>query len=155
LDNFVSVPILKQITMKKTGINMQVLIILLIMLTGGYGYGQNNERGEKIKSIIVYEETFDALVSKKLKDLETYYDERGNVIEEINYKDGKITKHFKYEFDADNNKIREEEFDPSGKTIEYSEYKIENGLRVEKTVYDKNKKVKSRKTYEYTTFGKK
>ena len=141
--------------MKKTGINMQVLIILLLMLTGGYGYGQNNERGEKIKSIIVYEETFDALVSKKLKDLETYYDERGNVIEEINYKDGKITKHFKYEFDADNNKIREEEFDPSGKTIEYSEYKIENGLRVEKTVYDKNKKVKSRKTYEYTTFGKK
>lgn len=134
---------------------MQVLIILLLMLTGGYGYGQNNERGEKIKSIIVYEETFDALVSKKLKDLETYYDERGNVIEEINYKDGKITKHFKYEFDADNNKIREEEFDPSGKTIEYSEYKIENGLRVEKTVYDKNKKVKSRKTYEYTTFGKK
>jgi len=108
-----------------------------------------------IKSVIVYEETFDALVSKKLKDAETYYDEKGNIIEEINYKEGKITKHFKYQFDGNNNKIREEEYDPAGKLIEYSEYKIENGLRVEKTVYDKNGKMKSRKTYQYDTFQKK
>ena len=39
----------------------------------------------------------------------------------------------------------EEEYDPAGRLIEYSEYKFENGLRTEKNVYDPNKKLKSRK----------
>jgi hypothetical protein len=79
----------------------------------------------KVKSLIVLEEKYDQLVRKQYKESETYYDERGNILEEITYKQGKINKHFKYEYDADDNKIREEEYDPSGKLIEYSEYKIE------------------------------
>ncbi len=92
------------------------------------------------------------LVKKQYRESETYYDERGNELESITYKQGKVDKHFKYQYDSDNNKIKEEEFDPSGKLKESSEYKYVNGLRSEKTVYDSNKKLKSRKTYVYTSY---
>lgn len=113
---------------------------------------QKAEKKPKIKSLVVYEEKFDALISKKLKESETVYDERGNIIEEITYKQGKVNKHFRYQYDDDDNKIKEEKLDPSGKVVETSEYRIENGLRVEKVVYYQNKKMKSRKTYQYTLF---
>lgn len=98
------------------------------------------------------EEKPGALVKKQYKESETYYDSRGNVVEEIKYKEGKITKHFKYAYDGDDNKIKEEEFDSSGDLIESSTYRYENGLRVEKIVYDEDNKIKTRKTYLYTTY---
>lgn len=117
------------------------------------GAAQNKSDSKpKLKSIIVLEEKYDQLVRKQYKESETYYDSNGNIIEEIIYKQGKVDKHFKYQYDSDDNKIREEAYDPSGKLMEYSEYKIENGLRVEKIVYEPNKKPKSRKEYQYTTY---
>ena len=92
------------------------------------------------------------IVKKQYKESETYYDTRGNVLESITYKLGKVDKHFKYQYDAENNKIKEEEYDTSGRLKESSDYKYANGLRTEKTVYDSNKKQKSKKTYVYTTF---
>jgi antitoxin component YwqK of YwqJK toxin-antitoxin module len=106
----------------------------------------------KIKSLIVTEEKSDMLIKKQYKDSETYYDSKGNVLESITYKQGKIDKHFKYQYDSDNNKIKEEEFDPSGKIKETSVYKYSNGLRSEKIVYDASDKVKTKKTYTYTTY---
>lgn len=106
----------------------------------------------KIKSLIVTEEKSDMLVKKQYKESETYYDVRGNVIESVTYKQGKVDKHFKYQYDQDNNKIKEEEFDANGRLKESSEYKFEGGLRTEKTVYDPNKKIKSKKTYVYTKY---
>ncbi len=114
--------------------------------------GQDYVPGKNIKSITVTEEKADMLIKKQYKESETYYDSKGNILEEISYKEGKVNKHFKYQYDSASNKIKEEELDPSGRLIEYSEYKVENGLRVEKVVYDNNKKVKSRKTYIYTTY---
>jgi antitoxin component YwqK of YwqJK toxin-antitoxin module len=113
---------------------------------------QQNKKDVKIKSIVVYTEKHDMLVNKRYKDYEEYYDEQGNLLEEINYKQGKISKHFKYEYDGDGNKVKEEKIDPSGRVVETSEYKIENGLRVEKIVYDSNGKIKTRKEYQYTTY---
>jgi antitoxin component YwqK of YwqJK toxin-antitoxin module len=113
---------------------------------------QQKTTDKKIKSIIVSQERYDMLVTRKYKDSEQFFDIRGNLLEDITYKQGKIDKHFKYQYDSDNNKIKEEEFDPSGRLSESSEYKFENGLRTEKYVYDANKKLKSKKTYQYTTF---
>ena len=107
---------------------------------------------DKIKSLVVTEEKYDMLVKKQYKDSETYYDVQGNIVESIDYKQGKVDKHFKYQYDQDNNKIKEEEFDPSGRLKESSEYKFEGGLRVEKIVYDSNKKIKSKKLYVYTRY---
>jgi hypothetical protein len=129
-----------------------VILIILVFGTSLSVKCQNSAKKDKIKSIIVTEEKYDVLVKKQYKESETNYDQKGNVIEEITYKKGKINKHFKYQYDSDDKKIKEEEFDPSGRLIEYSEYKIENGLRVEKTVYDSSKKIKSKKSYQYTTF---
>jgi antitoxin component YwqK of YwqJK toxin-antitoxin module len=127
---------------------------LLILVSGSYlnSYCQKPASKDKIKSIIVLEEKQDVLLKKQYKDSETYFDAHGNIIEEINYKKGKVSKHYKYEYDSDNNKIKEVKLDPSGKVEETSEYKIENGLRIEKIVYDDNHKIKMRKIYQYTTY---
>jgi hypothetical protein len=135
--------------MKKTKLFLIIIASLLFMLPVA---GQKNTTDEKIKSLVVTEEKYDMLVKKQLKESETYYDVRGNVTESITYKQGKIDKHFKYQYDQDNNKIKEEEFDTTGKLKEYSEYKYENGLRTEKTIYDPAKKIKSKKTYVYTKY---
>lgn len=129
-----------------------VILIIMFLASAISAECQKSGTPDKIKSVVVTEEKYDMIVKKQYKDSETYYDSRGNVIESITYKQGKIDKRFKYEYDADNNKIKEEEFDPSGKIKESSDYKYVNGLRAEKNVYDSNKKLKSRKTYTYTTF---
>jgi len=128
-----------------------IVLTLLISLNATLS-AQKKESDRKIKSIIVYQEKYDMLVSRKYKDTEQYFDSRGNLIEDITYKQGKVTKHFKYQYDQDDNKIKEEEFDPSGRLIETSEYKYTDGMRTEKYVYDANKKLKSKKTYQYTTY---
>jgi len=128
-----------------------IVLTLLISLNATLS-AQKKESDRKIKSIIVYQEKYDMLVSRKYKDTEQYFDSRGNLIEDITYKQGKVTKHFKYQYDQDDNKIKEEEFDPSGRLIETSEYKYADGMRTEKYVFDANKKLKSKKTYQYTTF---
>mgnify|MGYP001766489279 CR=1 FL=1 len=113
---------------------------------------QDQGKKPKIKSLVVTEEKYNMLVKKQFTESETYYDQEGRILEDISYKQGNVDKHFKYQYDADGNKIREEEFDPSGKLIEFSEYVIKNGVRVEKTVYDSNNKIKSKKYYIYTTY---
>ena len=136
---------------------MKRLIVVLpvfIFFLSAQSYGQQTVAKDKIKTIVVYEEKFNVLVSKKLKESEVTYDQNGNIIEDIQYTDGKVSKHFRYQFDNDGNKVKEEEFDSGGKLIEYSSYKIENGVRTEKVVYDPNGKMKSRKTYQYTRFDK-
>ena len=129
-----------------------LFLFILISAFGLKAECQKTGTDATIKSIVVSEEKYDMLVKKQYKESETYYDARGNVIESITYKLGKVNKHFKYQYDQENNKIKEEEFDTSGRIKETSEYKYENGLRTEKLVYDQNKKMKSRKTYVYTTY---
>jgi antitoxin component YwqK of YwqJK toxin-antitoxin module len=129
-----------------------ILFIMLAVSLNAQSEAQQKPADKKIKSIVVYQEKYDMLVTRKYKDTEQYFDSRGNLIEDITYKQGKISKHFKYQYDSDNNKIREEELDPSGRLKESSEYRYENGLRTEKFVYDSNKKLKSKKTYQYTSF---
>ncbi len=106
----------------------------------------------RLKSVIVTEEKHDAMIKKEMKESETYYDTHGNIVEEITYKQGKIKKHFKYQYNDEDQKIREEEYEPTGKIKEHSEYKYENGLRVEKLIFDAQNKLKNRKVYQYTTY---
>jgi antitoxin component YwqK of YwqJK toxin-antitoxin module len=127
-------------------------IILILVLITGCCFSAYCQDAPKIKSITVLEERGDVLIKKQLKESETWFDEKGNILESIEYKQGKVDKHFKYRYDKDGNKIREEDYEPSGKLKEYSEYKIESGLRVEKIVYDPDGKVILRKIYKYTTF---
>lgn len=132
---------------------IQLLIVLFFAAAPGpCGFSQKSDSRDKIKSLIITKEDNESLVKRQFTESETFYDQKGNIIEDISYKQGKINKHFKYQYDSDNNKIREEKYDPSGRLTEISEYKIENGLRVEKRVYDKNNRLKSIRNYQYTFF---
>lgn len=128
------------------------LLVFIALVFAMNAESQKSDSKDKIKSLIVMEEKPNSLIKKQYKESETYYDSHGNVIEEIKYKEGKITKHFKYAYDEDDNKIKEEEFDSSGNLIESSTYRYENGLRVEKIVYDEDNRIKTRKTYLYTNY---
>jgi len=130
-----------------------ISVLLIILLAGSIKvFGQQNNAQNKIKTVVVYDEKFDKLISKKYKESETSYDLKGNITEDIQYTEGKVDKHFVYQYDSENNKIKETEFDTNGRVIKISEYKIEKGLRTEKTVYDANMKIKSKKTYIYTSY---
>ena len=135
--------------MKTLKISFLMMMILSVTIAAEC---QKTKTADNIKSMVVTEEKYDMLVKKQYKESETYYDAKGNVIESITYKQGKVDKHFKYQYDQDNNKIKEEEFDAAGRVKESSEYKFEDGLRTEKTVYDPNKKIKSKKFYVYTRY---
>jgi hypothetical protein len=132
--------------------NKIFLVFVLAVITTFSVIAQSKDPAVRIKSIVVTEEKPDMLVKKQYKDSETYYDSRGNISEEIAYKDGKVSKHLRYQYDQDNNKTKEEELDSSGRVKETSDYKYSNGLRTEKIVYDSGKKIKSRKVYTYTMY---
>ncbi len=102
----------------------------------------------KVKSVIEKEEVDKGEKCQKIES-ETYYDQAGNVIEEKEYKEGKLSSHVKNEYDSDNNKIKVTEYDASGKVLKYTVYKYEKNLRTEKSVYGPNQKLKSKKTYQY------
>jgi hypothetical protein len=138
--------------MKSTNFVLKTLLIIFFCSAGLEAMCQQTEQKVKLKSMVVYEEKTNALISKKFKESEIFYDQHGNILEEIYYKEGKVTKHFKYEYDSLDNKIREEEYDVSGKLKEYSEYKYANNLRIEKIVYDPQKNVKLKKSYQYSVY---
>jgi len=126
-------------------------VVFLVCLSTSMNAQQGNLEN-KIKTITVYQEKYEPLTNRKYKELEQSFDTRGNLIEEINYKQGKISKHFRYEYDENNNKIKEQRIDPSGRVMETSEYKYASGLRIEKIIYGSDNKPKSKKTYQYALY---
>lgn len=133
-------------------LNVILVTTLLLTLSHEATIAQVKPVKSKVKSLVVMEEKYDGPETKIYKESETNYDINGNIIDEIEFKDGNFVSHFIYEYDADNNKIKESELDKSGSVIKVSVYKYENGLRVEKSVYDGKGKLRSKKKYNYTTF---
>jgi len=107
----------------------------------------------KIKSVTITEESHEKGNKKTMKDSEKKYDINGNLIEELNYKNGEFDNHTSYEYDSRNNKLKETEFDKSGNVTKVTTTKYDqNGLKTEKCVYDGKGALKSRKSYKYTLF---
>jgi hypothetical protein len=131
----------------------RMTLILIILAWPLLIFGQEKKAAaNKLKSVTVYEQKYEKGPGKSLIESLIRYDQSGNITEEIEYKLGKVDKHLTYEYDADNNKIRETEFDPAGKKIKVTEYKYSNNLRTEKIVYDGNKQILSKKTYKYELY---
>jgi hypothetical protein len=129
----------------------KISLVLLIMVWPLLVNGQDKKAAKhNLKSVTEYEQKFEkGSAGKTVIQSETKYDNAGNVIEEIEYKLGKVDKHVTYQYDEDNNKIRETEMDASGKKVKIIEYKYTDGLKTEKTVYNGNNQVISKKTYKY------
>jgi hypothetical protein len=133
----------------------RIILFFLVISCPLWVYGQDKKAVKhKLKSITEFEQKYEkGAAGKALKESEIQYDSEGNIIEETEYKLGKVNKHITYQYDGDHNKIRETELDPSGKKIKVTEYKYtDDGLKSEKTVYDANNKILSKKTYKYETF---
>jgi hypothetical protein len=106
-----------------------------------------------LKTIKTYEQKWEKGTAGKVNmESMVTYDQKGNVIEEIEYKEGKINKHFTYKYDEKNNKTQETELDPSGKKIRITVYVYDKNLKTEKTVYDGSNHILSKKTYKYETY---
>jgi hypothetical protein len=157
---------------------LTIFTILFICCNGIYGQKKKSALRNNLKSLVVYEQKYDKATGKPVKDSEAKFDTQGNVVEEIEYEDNKISKHVKYDFDDAGKKIKETELDATGKTSKITEYKYDdNGkkiketeinssgkpykiieykydgdLKTEKVVYDGNHKIKSKKTYQYATY---
>ena len=131
--------------------NVMTLFCLTLLLASGTSdiYSQEKTKDQKIRRVTVTEEKHDGREVTTNIESETSYDINGNIIEQILYKGGEVDTHFKYEYDAGNNKIKEIEYTKKGAVDKISEYKIQNGKRVEKTVYDSRKNLLLKKTYQY------
>jgi hypothetical protein len=139
--------------MKKSKKLLLIFVTALFLASPSFLCAQEKAGQPKLKTVTVYDEKFDNLITKKVIESQVTYDIKGNILEEIEYTGTKVTKHFQYQYDADGNKIKEIEFDASGKVSKTSEYKIDSrGLRTEKTIFGPDGKLKTRKTYVYTTF---
>ena len=134
--------------MRKNPVPLLCLALLLVSGTSDI-YSQEKTKDHKVKRVTVTEEKHDGRDVTTNIESETSYDINGNIIEQILYKDGEVDTHFKYEYDTNNNKIKEIEYTKKGAVDKISEYKIQNGQRVEKTVYDSRKNLLLKKTYQY------
>lgn len=127
----------------------QVLVVVFFLSVQANLQAQDKAPASKVKSMTVQEEDFAKSNGAKRLESETSYDQVGNVVEEKQYKDGKLDSWEKSEYDQAGNKIKVTELDESGKLLKYTTYKYEKGLKTEKVVYGANQKMKSRKTYQY------
>ncbi len=133
--------------------NIMIVIFFLILPLSLFAQ-EKKAVANKLKSITVQEQKYEkGAAGKVMVESVTRYDQAGNIIEEIEYKEGKVDKHFTYKYDAAQNKIQEIELDPSGKKVKISEYKYNSSnLRTEKIVYNGNNQVLSKKTYKYEVY---
>jgi hypothetical protein len=132
----------------------KILILAVLIGIPALLFSQANKPAKsKIKKMTVTKYIYEKGSEKAYPELDIKYDAKGNVVEETENNEGTFVKHFKYEYDEANNKIKETEMDASGKITKITLYKYDNNnLRTEKLVYDGKNKLKSKRVYKYESY---
>lgn len=132
----------------------KILMLVLIIVLPVLVFSQNSKNSKnKTKKMTVTKYVYDKGEEKAFRELDIWYDAQGNVTEEIEYNEGTFVMHFKYEYDAASNKIRETEFDAAGKITKITTYKYDStNQRTEKLVFDPKNKLKSKRVYKYESW---
>ncbi|MEO6166970.1 MAG: hypothetical protein ABIO46_12735 [Chitinophagales bacterium] len=138
--------------MKKIQLTIIVsFLVIIFLLPNTLVKAQSKMNTGKVKSVT--EVTIETKGGKEAENKKSFqsYDERGNMLEEIEYEDdGKIKNHTTSEYNEQNLKIKENSFFPDGKVETVSIFAYDHeGNRVSKTVMDKNGAIKSKKLYKY------
>lgn len=136
---------------KTTDLLIHLLWISMTIASHGTTQAQTKPFPGKIKSVTeVVIETKSGKETERKKSFQSF-DERGNVLEEIEFEDdGKIKSHATYEYNEQGLKVRETVLLPDGKVETVTNYIYDHdGNRLSKTVLDKNGVVKSKKIYKY------
>ncbi len=123
---------------------------LCIITNGLFSQSRNEIRDLDIVSVTEIEADYEDSNGKEIVKFETFYDKRGNVIKELDYdKSGSLTKIITYEYNEDDNKIKEIHLKPNNTVIKTYIYSYDKGLLTERKEFDKNDKLISRNTYKY------
>lgn len=125
-------------------------LLLLSSLVFFTGYAQSKK---KIRKNLVLSQTgmeYDADSETSSKEEFIKFNRNGETIEQIEYQNGKVTRHTKYQYDENDNKIEEVRLSPGGKIKKRMVYRYtDGGLKTERLTYDQNGKLLSRLKYVY------
>jgi hypothetical protein len=133
---------------------MKIIVItgLLFCIIGNNLYSQSrgDVRDLNIVSVKEVEVDYEDSNGKETVKFETFYNDRGNVIKELDYdKSGKLDEIITYEYDVDDNKIKEVHYKSNNKLLKTNTYSYKKGLLTERKEYDENNRLISRNTYKY------
>lgn len=133
--------------------------ISLLLSFSMYSYSQDYQpKGKRIeksdvKSVKVVKKSYDVgrEESENLESAE--YNEKGDLVEIKEWKDSRLSKHEKYEYNSEGDIEFEYSYDSKGNLDKKVEYKYNSKrLLTERIVYYSNGKVKSKRVYTYTYF---
>ncbi|MCK4663351.1 MAG: hypothetical protein KAT68_10830 [Bacteroidales bacterium] len=128
-----------------------LIILSLIISFTINAQSKKNIKELNINSTTVWEYDYKTGKEKKYKKSKSVFDKEGNIIEKTEYDNNdKISKHRKYEYDKNNILVKEIRLNENGKIYKVIEYKYDGKLKTEKSIYDGNGKLKSKKEYIYS-----
>jgi len=130
-----------------------IILMSIAVLANAQDYQPKSKRISKanVKTVKVEKKSYD-VGHEETELLEAVtYNEDGDVTEVKEWKNNKLSKHEKYEYNSEGDIVLETEFDLKGKLGKKVEYKYNSDrLVTERIVYFSNGKVKSRRVYSYT-----
>ena len=90
--------------------------------------------------------------SKVWRHQEMIFDENGNVLREVTYKDGEVYAEYLHEYNEDGNEVGQQAY-VDGALVSAWKYEYRDGKLYRTVVYDGSGKITGIETYEYNEFG--
>ncbi len=128
------------------------LITALIICSSSYIFGQSKKKivNEEIKTKIEWKYIISGSNEKKIKKEVKKFDNKGNVIEVVEYdNNGEFKKRVTKKYNDNNDVIVKISYLPKEKINKKTVYEYKNKLKISKTVYNGKGKLISKKEYEY------
>ena len=129
-----------------------VLIGLLVGIIGNNLYSQSKKKIKNlgIESVTIVKEDYEDSNGKEILRSVTVFDENDNEIKFEDYdKAGKLSKIITYEYNSDNDLVKEIHYKPNNKVSKTITYSYKDGLMMERCKYDGADRLLSRRKYIY------
>jgi hypothetical protein len=125
----------------------------LIITVSSNAQSKSTRAKSGITKITEYEQDYEKgkPKGKEVISLQSFYDNTGRLIKEIEYKEGKPDKTITMVYDNEGRRTKEIETNEAGKVTKTIDYKYENGLKTERTTTDANQQIKIKRFYKYET----
>lgn len=124
--------------------------ILLCFSITAFSQKKKDLAADNISAKTEWKVDFKNGVEHKYKESECKYDQKGNLISEKEFSDkGLVVKHTEYQYNKDGNVIVELHYNAKKQIIKREEFSYNGNFRSEKRVFGEDRKLKSKKIYEY------
>jgi len=129
--------------MKKT------LLFAVCLSFAVLSFSQSRKDIKKNNIKVITEYHYDYKTGHEVKELDeiSKFDENGNLVDHKKYDKGDVAEHTKYEYNEQNNCVKETELDEKGNVKQITTYKYKGDVKVEEVDYFPNGKMKSKKEY--------